>query len=76
MVTRGKGFIVYVAVLMTALLLSSVQVYAAPQAGTGGLRYTVAVSSFENRSNVEGLVNLGDAWGSGAYGCIESDWPV
>ena len=64
MTVKGKGFVLGMAVFMSVLLFLSAQVYAAPQAGTGGLRYTVAVSSFENRSNVDGLINLGDAWGA------------
>ncbi len=31
---------------------------------TGGLRYTVSVVKFENRSNWAGQWNLGDAWGA------------
>ena len=30
----------------------------------GGLRYSIAVSKFENRSNWRGQWNLGDAWGA------------
>jgi curli biogenesis system outer membrane secretion channel CsgG len=33
-------------------------------AGSGGLRYSIAVSKFQNRSNWRGQWSLGDAWGA------------
>lgn len=33
-------------------------------AADNGLKYTITVSSFENRSNWSGQLNLGDAWGA------------
>jgi len=47
--------------LLVALLMIPQTVLAAE---TGGLRYTITVSKFENRSNWGGQWALGDAWGS------------
>ena len=35
-----------------------------PMAQEGNLRYSIAVSKFENRSNWSGRWSLGDAWGA------------
>ncbi len=51
-----------VCVCLLALLLMIPQTVLA--ADTGGLRYTITVSKFENRSNWAGQWALGDAWGS------------
>ncbi|MDF1578507.1 MAG: hypothetical protein P1P81_08725, partial [Desulfobulbales bacterium] len=36
----------------------------APDAGHNGLRYSITVSKFENRSNWSGQWDLGTAWGA------------
>lgn len=45
------------------LLLAVALPQTALAAESGGLRYTITVSKFENRSNWAGQWNLGDAWG-------------
>lgn len=50
--------------VVSAFLLLAVSLpQTALAAETGGLRYTVSVVKFENRSNWAGQWNLGDAWG-------------
>ncbi|MBW2172871.1 MAG: hypothetical protein JRF69_13060, partial [Deltaproteobacteria bacterium] len=46
------------------LLVSSLVPAGQCVAAEGGLRYSIAVSQFENRSNWRGQWNLGDAWGA------------
>ena len=51
---------------MTVLLLFAVSVICPSVAGAaeaGGLRYTISVVKFENRSGWNGQFDLGDAWG-------------
>jgi curli biogenesis system outer membrane secretion channel CsgG len=51
--------------LLCALLVLSVPLWGAEgRAAEGGLRYSIMVSKFENRSNWAGQWNLGDAWGA------------
>jgi curli biogenesis system outer membrane secretion channel CsgG len=49
-------------VLMTAAAVVCATVPAVAQEATGGLRYTVTVTKFENRSGWHGYWDLGDAW--------------
>ncbi len=49
------------ALLSCALLVTLVAPPAAAE--TGGLRYTITVTKFENRANWRGYWDLGDAWG-------------
>ncbi|VBB08364.1 curli production assembly/transport component csgg [Lucifera butyrica] len=49
---------------VVVLLGAGTPVNASAAAATGGLRYTIAVSNFENRSNWTGQYNLGDAYGA------------
>jgi curli biogenesis system outer membrane secretion channel CsgG len=52
---------------ITLFVLFAFIVVAAPQtasaAATGGLRYTITVSKFENRAGWSGQWDIGDAWG-------------
>lgn len=50
------------ALAIAALVFTSVP--AAAQDNTGGLRYTITVSKFENRAGWAGQWNIGDAWGT------------
>jgi curli biogenesis system outer membrane secretion channel CsgG len=62
-----QGFRKTMALLVSGVfLLLAVSLPQAVQAApaTGGLRYTVSVTKFENRSNWAGQWNLGDAWGT------------
>ena len=63
-----RGMATFLFLCMVALVsLIPVTVLAAPdmQAGnaTGGLRYTVSVSKFENRAGYHGQWDIGDGWG-------------
>jgi curli biogenesis system outer membrane secretion channel CsgG len=51
-------------VLTTCLVLVAAFLVGECAAGEGGLRYSITVSKFENRSNWSGQWNLGDAWGA------------
>lgn len=56
-----KGFgILFVLVLFSMIMLPFGECIAAE----GGLRYSISVAKFENRSNWSGHWNLGDAWGA------------
>lgn len=57
-----KGFLC-VAVLVAFVLAQAYVPTIASAADSGGLRYTVTVSKFENRANWAGQWDLGDAWG-------------
>jgi curli biogenesis system outer membrane secretion channel CsgG len=46
------------------IMLSCAAFPVSAQEPTGGLRYTITVSKFENRSGWSGQWNLGDAWGT------------
>jgi curli biogenesis system outer membrane secretion channel CsgG len=50
------------ALAFAVLVLTSAPVVA--QEKTGGLRYTITVSKFENRAGWAGQWNIGDAWGT------------
>lgn len=52
-----------VAMLLTSLVLCPA-VLSAAKAATGGLRYSIAVERFDNRSGWSGQFNIGDAWGA------------
>lgn len=54
---RSLAFFAIVAIVCTALP-------AMAEDATGGLRYTITVSKFENRSGWHGYWDLGDAWGT------------
>ena len=55
-------FILRSLVLMTAVAIVCAAIPATAQEATGGLRYTVTVTKFENRSGWHGYWDLGDAW--------------
>ena len=55
-------FVLRSLVLMTAVAIVCVATPATAQEATGGLRYSVTVTKFENRSGWHGQWNLGDAW--------------
>ena len=46
------------------MLMLSCSLPQSVSAADNGLKYTIVVSSFENRSNWSGQFNLGDAWGA------------
>jgi len=50
------------ACILIAVLIVSVPVVA--QESTGGLRYTITVTKFENRAGWHGQWDIGDAWGT------------
>ena len=50
------------ACILIAVLMVSVPVVA--QESTGGLRYTITVTKFENRAGWHGQWDIGDAWGT------------
>ncbi len=52
-----------VAILASTVLLLTLG-SRAEQEATGGLRYSITVSKFENRSGWSGQWNIGDAWGA------------
>jgi curli biogenesis system outer membrane secretion channel CsgG len=54
----------FVVLAVGVLLVSSLVCSSHCIAAEGGLRYSIAVSQFENRSNWRGQWNLGDAWGA------------
>ena len=55
----------YYGLLIISILFSWVLIGSGQcMAEEGGLRYSIAVSKFENRSNWRGQWNLGDAWGA------------
>src|SRR6188768_3551505 len=48
-----------------SMMMLLVALVAAPMAAaTGGLRYTITVTEFENRAGWVGAWDLGDAWGA------------
>lgn len=51
-------------VLSVCLVLLALFLVRECVAGEGGLRYSITVSKFENRSNWSGQWSLGDAWGA------------
>ena len=51
-------------VLVTMLAIACAAVPASAEEATGGLRYTVTVSKFENRSGWHGQWDIGHAWGT------------
>lgn len=55
---RGASRILFIHMLVILILSLSGQCLAAPK----GLRYSIVVSKFENRSNWRGQWSLGDAW--------------
>jgi curli biogenesis system outer membrane secretion channel CsgG len=59
----GKWVRLVLAALLLFLVTVPQQVQAA-DTGTGGLRYSVTVTKFENRANWRGQYELGDAWGA------------
>ena len=50
--------------ILMALLISALTINGQGLAQEGGLRYSIAVSKFENKSNWTGQYDLGDAWGA------------
>jgi curli biogenesis system outer membrane secretion channel CsgG len=50
--------------LSTCLVLAALFLVTECAAAEGGLRYSITVSKFENRSNWSGQWHLGDAWGA------------
>lgn len=50
--------------IIMALLISALTINGQGLAQEGGLRYSIAVSKFENQSNWRGQYDLGDAWGA------------
>lgn len=57
---KGLGLFLLTALVFTLLIIPQT----ALAAETGGLRYTVSVTKFENRSGWSGQWDLGDAWGA------------
>ena len=55
-----KTFILILSLSLAVLFVPAVSCLAAE----GGLRYSISVSKFENRSNWRGQWDLGDAWGA------------
>jgi curli biogenesis system outer membrane secretion channel CsgG len=51
-------------VLLTIVAVVCTAVPAMAEDATGGLRYTITVTKFENRSGWHGYWDLGDAWGT------------
>jgi curli biogenesis system outer membrane secretion channel CsgG len=51
-------------VLMTAVAIVCTVVPVDAQEASGGLRYSITVSKFENRSGWHGYWDIGDAWGT------------
>ena len=58
-----KKFVVFF-LLCGILLIAGICFTPTASAAAGGLRYTIAVSTFENRSNWRGQYQLGDAYGA------------
>ena len=50
--------------LLCAIVLTSGIYFTPTASAAGGLRYTIAVAKFENRSNWSGQYQLGDAYGA------------
>jgi curli biogenesis system outer membrane secretion channel CsgG len=50
--------------LMAVLILSVVPALVSAQDATGGLRFSITVSKFENRAGWHGQWDIGDAWGT------------
>ncbi len=52
--------VIFVAILLTLVAL----VPASAEEASGGLRYSITVSKFENRAGWHGMWDIGDAWGT------------
>ena len=51
-------------ILVTAIAAVLASVPAAAQEATGGLRYSITVTKFENQAGWQGYWDIGDAWGT------------
>ncbi|HEY1847867.1 MAG TPA: CsgG/HfaB family protein [Opitutaceae bacterium] len=58
---KNPGFLALAAALT---LLPSLGADSPPDAAAGGLRFSIAVTKFENKSNYSGPLQLSDAWGT------------
>ena len=58
---RSFGFYVFILFLVT--FISMIQFSEQADAQTGGLKYTVTVTKFENRAGWHGQWDIGDGWG-------------
>ncbi len=56
-----RGFGIFFALVLFSMIMSP---FGECIAAEGGLRYSISVAKFENRSNWSGHWNLGDAWGA------------
>jgi curli biogenesis system outer membrane secretion channel CsgG len=54
----------FVLLSVVALVMASLAMPAWADEATGGLRYTITVSKFENRAGWHGQWDIGDAWGA------------
>jgi curli biogenesis system outer membrane secretion channel CsgG len=63
---KGRGKMKITIGILLALLLLSVIIFPFEKciAEEGGLRYSISVAKFQNRSNWRGSWSLGDAWGA------------
>ena len=60
-----KREVVCTSVVSTLALALALTVFALPMAAqTGGMRYTITVTKFENQAGWRGQWDLGDAWGT------------